>query len=148
MFLSYPDDADPFATSDGREQAIRFSLRFKNSDDAKERCCVLAEAISNTRGEENQDYFRRLIEMPRGSAIFETMLIVGDREFEYDSDENDRIRRYYLSMFLFALVSDEEFESIVQIADHLVAGGAEVAMRLLTELRRKRPDLRDSLENG
>ena len=80
-------------------------------------------------------HFGELIGISSGSAVYETLMLSGDRQYAWNSEDVDR---YWLSLILFALLDDAEFNTIVLIARHLDAGGAKVAFQLLTEVRRKR----------
>jgi hypothetical protein len=114
MFLTYPDKEDPFATSDGSEQARMFALKFRSTDDVVEHCCVLSQAMCNIHGEDNRDKFCQLINIRRDSEVFETMDMLGERIFEWDTEEKGT---WNISL-MFAFVDDVDFALIFISSSH------------------------------
>lgn len=111
-----------------------FSLKFLSTNDVTEKSCVLYEAICNIKGEDNQDNFCERINLGRNSEVFETMRILGERIFEWDTE----VRGTWNGLLVFALLDVVEFDDFVRVGDRLQAGDTESAMLLLAELRRKR----------
>jgi hypothetical protein len=134
VFINYPDDANPFAIGDGAKQAEWFAARFLSGDDATDQCLVLSDANGNINGQSNCDKFGELINSPRNTGLYETMLTIGDRLHDWEPKEVS----WDWSLILYALVDDSETERIVQVREKLHAGDIESAMLILTEMRQKR----------
>lgn len=137
MFITYPDDANPFAIADGALQAKFFASRFQASNDYEEKLCILSDAMGNIHGYEHRDKFCELINIPPRSALVETMCAVGDGLAHFDHPDATPSFRALITI-LMGVPDNAEFDIVEEAAEHLDAGAIEPAMQLLTELRQKR----------
>lgn len=134
MYIEYPEHSNPFAIGDGAKQAEWFAARFLSGDDATDRCLVLSDANGNINGQSNCDKFGELINIPRNTGLYETMLTIGERLHHWEPKEVGSD----WSLILYALVDEPETEGIVEVREKLHAGEIESALLLLTEMRQKR----------